>query len=242
MTGQYPGDTSDAKTIPSVQSKHCKARTLYRQSIQSFLFGLVLTVILPVYLYSQETNSNRRLPVEYCGALTHQHQDFFGKAFSFTGLECFVVINQHYLAGAYASTFLSTLSVEVGDNPLYLYLWQTGLVTGISTNDSNRVHAGVLANVGAITMHYNSTDFSVLNWSEQETKRTGLVLVPQGFVEINLTRWLRTRVGLAYDFCVIEKQPQFNGTELQNISINFGFVFGTFKNSNTFFKMRNRRG
>jgi hypothetical protein len=200
-----------------------------------FLFVFAFAIISPFYVHSQETNSNRRISVEYCGALTHQHQDFFGKAFSFTGLECSGIINHHFLAGAYASSFLSTLNVEVAGNPLYLYLWQAGLSLGILTNDSTMIHAGVLVNAGAISAYGNPVDFSVIKGREQETEMTGLVLAPQGYGEINITGWFRTRVGLAYDVCIIDNQPRIKGTDLRNISINFGFVFGTFKYSDKCF-------
>jgi len=202
---------------------------------RTFLFGFAFAIISPFYIHSQETNPNRWISVEYCGALTHQHQDFFGKAFSFTGMECSGIINHHFFAGAYASSFLSTLNVEIAGNLWYLYLWQAGLSLGILTNDSTRIHAGVLVNAGAISAHDNPTDFSVIKGRKQETEMTGLVCAPQGYGEINITRWFRTRVGLAYDVCVIDKQRRIKGTDLQNISINFGFVFGAFKDSDRCF-------
>jgi hypothetical protein len=236
MDGVRSRERFGGELIRAVQDIVCKVARPFRQSSWSYLFALALTIIFPHCLYSQEPNSKPIVLVEYCGALTHQHQDFFGEPFSFTGAECFVIINHHFLGGGYGSSFLSPLRVEGAGDPLFLYLRQAGLAMGVSTNDSTMLHAGALLNVGAMKLYYSSTVFSLLKRPNVQTQRTGLVITPQAFVELNLTRWFRTRVGLAYTLCVIDTLPQVRGADLQNFSLNFGFVFGTFKNSKACFK------
>lgn len=216
-----------------------------RQSVNLFLIGIVLkimvnggslhrmrnylSVIILLFVctvYSQETNHSAN--ITYCAGLTHQHKNFFQKPFSYTGLEVSAIIHHHFMFGIYGSTFLSTLTVETATIPLDLFIWQTGMLFGISTPDTNLFLAGLLFNTGYISVIGNKK-------SDPEIRNCGLVWVPQVYGELNVSKWLRLRIGAAYDFYKLTDKSYIATSDLQSISFNFGFVFGRFSNSRSCF-------
>jgi hypothetical protein len=188
------------------------------------LTGIILLFICATY--SQETNHSA--DITYCAGLTHQHKDFYHKTFSYTGIEVSAILHHKFMLGVYGSTFLSTLTVETGNNPLDLFMWQAGLHFGISTPDTNLFLAGMLLNTGFVSAIGNRS-------SDPKIRGYGVVLVPQAFGELNIFKWLRLRIGVAYDFYNLLDTEYIARSDLQCISYNFGFVFGRFGNSRSCF-------
>jgi hypothetical protein len=56
----------------------------------------------------------------------------------------------------------------------------------------------------------------------------GLVLTPQVFAETNLTRWMKFRTGISYSIYSFEDQSIIHKSDLNNVSLTFGFIFGKF--------------
>jgi hypothetical protein len=46
------------------------------------------------------------------------------------------------------------------------------------------------------------------------------------FAELNILRWMKFRTGLGYSFYGFKDQSSVSVSDLQNVSINFGFLFG----------------
>jgi hypothetical protein len=197
--------------------------------------GCFLSVLLisACRLYSQDTNSEPSADLTYSAGLTHQHQDFFHTAFSFTGVEASAIVNHQFSLGVYGSTFLSNLKVENAGNPLFLHAWQAGLRFGASMNDSKFLHAGLSLNAGYVSIAGDHHDFSVFRRADPEIEISGLAIVPQLYGEMNATKWLKLRMGIAYDIYALKDRSWIRKSDLQNVSFNFGFIFGNFKKSRT---------
>jgi|GEM_PF-5670532 hypothetical protein len=164
-------------------------------------------------------------PVPLYASLTHQHHDFYGKAFSYTGIEAGALFNRYFLLGLYGATFLSGLDVLVQNAPVRVWMRQAGLVTGASMNDSMIVHAGLLLNAGYVHI---STD-------DPARHASGLVLDPQICGETNITGWMRFRMGIAYDLYALDRTG-IEENDVRNFSINFALAFGFFKKSRNWFR------
>ncbi|GAB4033173.1 hypothetical protein GCM10028809_33900 [Spirosoma gilvum] len=163
----------------------------------------------------------------YIGA-THQHQNFFGKPFSFQGLEMGSVMQHHFLLGGYGATFASTLATERGNAPLFVYMNQAGLLVGVSQDNRAIIHGGGLLNLGYFSLTGNNQDFNLLHPGSPSIRLSGLVVSPQVYGELNLTRWMRFRTGLTYTFYSYTDQSIINPSDLQNVSLTFGFIVGKF--------------
>ena len=160
------------------------------------------------------------------GGFVHQHQDFFNKAFSFQGIEAGVILNHRLLLGGYGSTFVSNLAITLSNEPAFVNIAQAGLLIGTVKNNWKIIHTGWLLNVGYFSLKSDKSDFALFKPKNSSTKINGLILSPQVYAEANITRWMRFRTGIAYSFYSFQEQSIITKTELQNISLNFGFIFG----------------
>lgn len=163
------------------------------------------------------------------GGLIHQHQDFFNKAFSFQGVESGLVINRTLLAGAFGSMFVSNLDVSVATYPhLFVNIGEGGLFVGKVNNNSKVIHTGWLLNMGYFSLVADDADFALFQANNPLIKLNGLVLSPQVFAEMNISKWMKLRTGLIYSFYSFEDHSVISKSDLNNISLTFGFIFGKF--------------
>jgi hypothetical protein len=198
---------------------------------------LILLIVLPfLCLNAQETkyeyafNKNDTLVnnITVYGALIHQHQDFFNKAFSFQGIESGVIINHKIITALYFSTFVSHLDIKLSNAPLYVYVGQGGMVLGFVRNGEKLLHTGWLLNIGYFSLIAKDKDFPLFNANNPSVTRKGLILTPQVYTELNISKWMKFRTGLAYSFYSFEDQTIISKSDLQNIAVSFGFIFGGF--------------
>jgi hypothetical protein len=162
------------------------------------------------------------------GALLHQHQDFFNKAFSFQGIETGVMINHQFLFGVYGAAFVSNLEVKPVKTSMFVNIVKAGILVGKLSNEHKVLHGGCLLNIGYFSLKADSGNFALFASYETEIKINGLVLSPQLFAELNITKWMKLRTGLAWQFYSFENQSIITKEHLQNISLDFGFIFGKF--------------
>jgi len=161
--------------------------------------------------------------------LIHQHQNFFHKAFSFQGIEAGVILNHTILAGVYGSLFISNLDAHVADySGLFVNIKQGGLFIGSMTKNVCKLHYGWLLNAGYFSLTGKENDFALFQDRQSIVSAYGLVLSPQVFAEMNVTRWLKVRTGLSYSIYNFEDQSIIKKHDLNNVSLSFGFVFGKF--------------
>jgi hypothetical protein len=54
-------------------------------------------------------------------------------------------------------------------------------------------------------------------------------LTPQVYAGIKVAKWMKIRAGLSYNFYQIKNQPGVSISDLQNVALTFGFLFGKFR-------------
>ncbi len=163
----------------------------------------------------------------YLGLL-HRHQDFFSKAFSFQGIETAVIINHQLILGVYGSSFVSNLQTEINNSTANIFIWQTGLTIGGIRSEEKALHTGWLINAGYFSLLGDESDFKLFQPIDSDIRANGLIMAPELFAECNISRCMKFRIGLAYSFYSFEDQILITREDLQNISVNFGFVLGKF--------------
>lgn len=166
--------------------------------------------------------------VQYYGGFTHQHHDFFNKAFSFQGIETGLIFNRSVFAGIYGSTFVSNLEVRRASRKTYFSMAQAGLVLGVIYDSPKIIHTGLLLNMGYLSIVNGNEPFPLFIEPNPGINISGAVIAPQAFAEVNILKWLKVRTGLAYNFYSFEDQSVVTKNDVQNISFTFGFFFGAF--------------
>jgi hypothetical protein len=179
-------------------------------------------------LFKKAETDYSNATLRFYGGLSHQHQDYFNQAFSLQGVEGGVILKNNMFFGIYGSAFVSNLEVEIENNPVYILINQAGVTSGYTDNSSKMLHAGLLFNLGYFSLTGNNTKIPVFKIAEHKITLNGLVISPQVFAELNVTKCMKFRTGLAYNFYTFENITSVNGSDLENFSFNFGFIFGKF--------------
>lgn len=157
-------------------------------------------------------------------AFTHQHQDFFGKAFSFQNIETGIRLNNTLHIGLYGGIFASNLQAKVHTQYRYVTACQAGITFNKVFNPNKLLHTGYGVSAGYfrfITGEGKLSPFQNIDTGAVN----GLILSPQVFAELNITRWLSFRPGLSYNFYSVENNAEVTAGDISNIALNFGFYF-----------------
>lgn len=165
--------------------------------------------------------------VSLYGGLTHQHQNFLNTPFSLTGLEAGVLVDNTIVLGAFGSSFLSGLDVETANLKTTLSLAQGGLVFGAVHHFTRYLEAGLLLQSGFLSVRGEPSGISAEGSNNRSVHHYGATVIPQLFTAISTTKWMKIRVGLGYNFYSFGDQSVVSSKDLQNVSLNFGFLFGT---------------
>lgn len=180
------------------------------------------------YLFGKNKTKTTETDLTFYGGLQHQHQDFFNKAFSLQGVEAGVLLKNSFFLGIYGSAFVSNLKVDIADNPIYILINQGGFSGGMVRNNSRLLHPGFLLSAGYFSLAGDGNKLPLFRIADHEIAISGLVLSPQVFAELNVSSWMKFRTGLAYNFYNFGSSALITKSDLENLSINFGFLFGKF--------------
>jgi len=194
--------------------------------------NIIITILLFVFLsahiiFAQETNDSTTTTTNIAPFVTlyHQHHDFFGKAFSFQGLEGGVIIQDNIFIGLYGAFFVSNLNAEVNKEIKFIWMGQAGVEAAYIIYEQNRFHPGFQLNLGLFSLRNDDNDFGLFETEKASFKLSGIVVSPQIFGELIVTEWFKIRTGLSYNFYLFEDNSMIKSSELNYISFTFGLVF-----------------
>jgi len=181
--------------------------------------------------YIHLINNKEKLITDFrlYGGLLHQHQDFFNKAFSYQGIEAGAIINHQLTIGIFGACFASNLNIGINNHSTFINMKKAGLAVGQVYNDRKAIHAGWLINIGYFSLRGGDTNQKLFGHSTSDIKISGLSLLPEVYAELNIAKWMKFRTGIAYSFYNFEDQSVITSDDLQNVSVNFGFIFGDFR-------------
>lgn len=159
-------------------------------------------------------------------SLYHQHHDFFGKPFSFQGVEAGMTINRRLLLGLYASFFAGRLKAEIDQSLHQVWMGQGGIYGGYVLHPERRFHPGAQLNAGLFSLRAEEAGPGLARPDPGTIKENGLVLAPQVFGELRLTSWFSLRTGFSYNFYLLNDHPRIHTSDLNRLSFTFSLVFG----------------
>jgi len=133
------------------------------------------------------------------------------------------------LVGAFGSLYISNLDVKTTNYAhLFINIEEASLFLGKMNNEMKVIHSGWQLNVGYFPLVGNEADFSLLHLQNPLFKTNGLVLSPQAFAEMNITRWMKFRTGLSLNFYSFEEQHVIKKSDQNNIALTFCLMVGKF--------------
>jgi len=188
---------------------------------------LLLAVASAPRLYAQEPNDSlvTKTDVKPFVTLYHQHHDFFGKAFSFQGIEGGVIVQRNLYLGVYGSFFSSNLKAEINNETQYVWIGQGGVNAAYIICAKNRFHPGCQLNMGMFTLRHDAENFGLFETDNASFKLNGLIFSPQIFGELIVAGWFKIRAGLSYNFYSFNDHLTINPSDLNHLSFTFGLVF-----------------
>jgi hypothetical protein len=188
---------------------------------------LLLVVALAPLICAQEPNDSlvTKSNVKTFVTLYHQHHEFFGKAFSFQGIEGGVIVQRNLYLGVYGAFFASNLKTEVNNEPQYVWIGQGGVNAAYIIYHENRFHPGCQLNMGIFTLRHDADNFGLFETDNASFKLNGLIVSPQIFGELIVTEWFKIRTGLSYNLYSFKDHLTINPSDLNHLSFTFGLVF-----------------
>lgn len=190
----------------------------------------ILIVILSggvQYLQAQTANGTPppQSNAKIYGNLYHQHHDFFGKAFSFQGLEAGLLTSPNVYFGVYGSGFANNLKTEVNNRQKYVWIGQYGVNGGYVLHEHKRVHPGAELKIGVFSLSSDEQKFGFFKFKRAAYHLNGLVMSPQAFGELNVLKWFRIRLGLSYNWYYFKDKTSVKPADLNHVSFSFGMLF-----------------
>ncbi len=204
-----------------------KKLLLLTVSLIPLTFTLMAQKVEYEYLISNEQKLVTN--VSLYGGLLHQHQDFFNKAFSYQGVEAGTIINHQFTVSVFGATFATTLNAEIDNQPVYFSMMKAGFAVGQVYDEFNVLHTGWMVNAGYFSLSGNYNSQRLFDHDLMSIVVNGMLLSPEVYAELNVTSWIKFRTGLAWSFYNFENHPAIKRNDLQNLSVNFGFIFGNFQ-------------
>jgi len=186
---------------------------------------LIFASLLRVFAQEPKDSLLAKSNVKPFVTLYHQHHDFFGKAFSFQGIEGGIVVQRNLYLGAYGAFFASNLKTEINNEIQHVWIGQGGVNSAYIMNDKKRFHPGCQLNVGFFTLRYDADNFGLFETTNASFKVNGLIVSPQIFGELIVTEWFKIRTGLSYNYYSFKEQLRIKQSDLNHISFTFGLVF-----------------
>jgi len=192
----------------------------------------IILVLLSVFvsassIYAQGPNDSLVIKnkVKPFVMLYHQHHDFFGKAFSFQGIEGGVIVQRNLYLSVYGAFFASNLKAKVNNDIQNVWIGQGGVNAAYVIRPENRFHPGCQLNMGIFTLRHDADNFGLFETGNASFKLNGLIVSPQIFGELIVAEYFRIRTGLSYNLYSFKDNLNIEPFELNNFSFTFGLVF-----------------
>jgi hypothetical protein len=157
--------------------------------------------------------------------LNHEHENFFGKAFSYQGISTGVILQNGWSMGLFLSTFASNLKVKIEDKPMFVNAWKNGFLVGKIFRPEKRFHPGLQLTAGNFNLGAADKKMNLFSISHAANRINGLVVSPEIYGEVDICQWFSVRTGLAWSYYNYPNDEVIQKSDLNNLSFDFGFIF-----------------
>jgi hypothetical protein len=188
---------------------------------------LLLIFASELHIFAQETKDSllSKTNVKPFVTLYHQHHDFFGKAFSFQGIEGGVIVQRNLYLAFYGAFFASNLKTEADNEIKYVWIGQGGINAAYIIRENSRFRPGCQLNMGIFTLRHDAENFGLFETDNAFYELNGIIVSPQIFGELLVTEWFKIRTGFSYNFYSFNDYLMVKPSDLNHLSFTFGLVF-----------------
>ncbi|MGB0523490.1 MAG: hypothetical protein ACPGJS_11055 [Flammeovirgaceae bacterium] len=138
-----------------------------------------------------------------------------------------VLLNNTYFFGGYGTGLSNRIQLDVGsiDNA-NLRFGHGGLWLGYIHKPEQMIHFGGSLKLGWGHVDLDQRDFNIIG-SPRLLDDNVFVLVPQGEVEVNVTKWFKINAALGYRAVTgLSDNDYLEGSDLSSLNFSLGFLFG----------------
>lgn len=180
----------------------------------------------PEYNYllkKEEGSKNSWKP--YAG-LTFQH--LYVKTNTMPGIEAGLTLNNNFLVGIYGQGTVGNFSHEYEGNISHIIFGEGGLVAGYITEPGKTLHFGGTFKLGYMSMVADDQEIKLFSDYEPIAEDAGVVYHPELFSELNVSKFMKVRLGAGYSFYLLNNENIICNQSLDSWTLNLGIVVSNF--------------
>jgi hypothetical protein len=161
----------------------------------------------------------------YAG-LTFQH--LYVKTNTMPGVDLGVSINNNLMVGIYGQGTVGNFSHLTNDVLYNIMLGEGGFLVGYVTKPNKTLHFGGTFKLGYVSMVADDEEIKLFNDFEPVAEDAGVVYHPEIFSEINVSKFMKVRLGAGYSFYLLNDESIMCNQTLDSWTLNLGIVFSNF--------------
>lgn len=137
-----------------------------------------------------------------------------------------VLLNDRFFFGGYGTGLSNRIQLDLdGADNVNLHFGHGGLWMGYIHKPKDMIHFGGSLKLGWGQVDLNDRRNNPIGSSNLLSDNV-FVLLPQGEVEMNITRWLKLNAGLGYRMVTGLNSDYLKAKDLSSVNFSLGFLFG----------------
>lgn len=201
--------------------------------MRNFVLMIGLLVVMATTTYGQEKSKMQYLldgdvKVSGFGGPMVEFSTIKGELAVSNGGGGAVLLNNKFFFGAYGSGLSNRIQLDdrVGRENVNLNFGHGGFWTGYIHKPNDMLHFGGSLRAGWGHVDLNDRDSFGFPSSSNLLSDNVFVLIPQGEVEVNITRWFKVNAALGYRAVAGLNSEYMKSSELSSLNFSLGFLFG----------------
>jgi hypothetical protein len=194
--------------------------------ITATFLSMIVTAQENSYDFLLNKENNPRSLWNFYGGFTFQH--LYVKTNTMPGLELGVVLNRNFMMGAFGQGTVGNFSHLHNTENYSVMLGEGGIMAGYVTEPFKTLHFGGTFKVGYVSLVADDEEIKLFSDFEPVAEDAGVVYHPEIFSELNVSRFMKIRLGAGYSFYLLNDESILCNTELDSWTLNMSLVFSNF--------------
>ena len=178
------------------------------------------------YQYIFQKSPEYGLKWDFFGGLTFSHLQV--KTNTMPGIETGFMLNNNFLLGVYGSGTVGNFAQQYGDDYHHVMFGEGGFMAGYIANTNKTMHFGGTFKLGYVSLVADDKEMKLFNDVDPIAEDNGTVYHPELFCELNITPFMRVKLGAGYSFYLLEDESVVCNNTIDSWTMNLGIVFGNF--------------
>jgi hypothetical protein len=181
---------------------------------------------IPGYNYLFKKENYYKNAWKCYSTLTFQH--LCVKTNTMPGLEVGLAMNNNLMLGIYGQGTVGNFYNESYAGNFNVVFGEAGIMAGYLSEPNKTLHFGGLLKLGHVSMFADDEEIKIFKGFEPVAKDKGIVYHPEVFSELNVSRYMKIRLGAGYSFYLLDRENIMCNKTLDSWTLNMGIVFSNF--------------